>query len=402
MRRGALLLALAACACGGEPDEFHVQLSWRTEGSMACPADTCAELELRCDARVSVRVVDAETDQVYVDQCLRLPAARDLCGLRELPLTGDRDVPHRPVHVQVAIWPESQVGDHCPDTIEYDLRGLPQSRGQHPAIGGAQLVRAGEHDAIELALACPNARALTDDVCLADQPIAVTGIVSDFVQRTSVSNTIAEYLIVSAGPPFERPIEGSKATQWELRPGDLEQLDPDPSSRIAPTWTGALSRELGKTVCLEVLHRTEGGPTATCRPMPTSPRELDLRGAYVAPPLRKAVLAALGVDSTPAEGLVLGRVVNENGVPVAGVKVAPDNSAHVIYVTSENDRIGLDEKIAETGASGMWVSVDAGPHTMWSVASTLPSPVTAQALGGRIAGRLTVVELVLGTPTTQE
>jgi hypothetical protein len=397
---GAATVAAALAACGDESDPIRLHLSWRTEGSLACPADTCSALELHCDAMVSVRVVDAsDSSKVYVDRCLPLAAAPDLCGLRDLPLASDDRIPHRAVRVEVSIWPRAQIGDECPTTVEYDVRGLPQSRAMQPAIGGAQLVLAGQAPQVEVALACPNALALTDEACLADQPRRVTGTIEDFARRSSVPASIAEYLIVSAGPPVERIVQGSDTSQWELRPADLELLEPDATSSIAPLWTGSVPRELTDTICLEALHRTEGGPTATCRAVPTTARALDLHGAYVPPTLRKDILAALGLDTVPPEGLVLGRVVDGNGAPIEGIKVVPSPMASTVYIDGTGNHI--DAASTETSPSGMWVSIDAAPRTLWSVDGPLPSPVTPSAIGGRIAGHLTIVELVIGAPAMQ-
>jgi len=215
-----------------------------------------------------------------------------------------------------------------------------------------------------------------------------------------VPESVGDYLIVSAGPPVERIVQGSDISQWELRPADLDRLELDDASPVSPSWVGAVPRDLSDTVCLEVLHSTEGTPTATCRPVPASTRPLDLHGAYVPPSLRKSMLTALGVDSLPTEGLVLGRVVDDKGAPISGLRVVPTPPATIVYVAGDGNRV--DDKSIETSASGMWISIDAAPRTTWSIAGTVPSPIVPSAIGGRIAGHLTVVELVLGTPTTTQ
>jgi hypothetical protein len=402
MRRAvlAIIASLAAGACDGGSSQFRVHLSWRTEGSLACPAAHCTQMPLGCDAMVSVRVIDArDPDVVYVDQCLPLAAGPDLCGIGALPLLSDRPVPRTAVRVQVAMWPRSEVGDSCPAPVEFDPSGLPQLRGLHPSVGGEHLVIAGDSDEVEIAMGCANIDALAGEACLADQPIRARATVDDFQQRSMVAPATAEYLILSAGAPVERPGKGTD-TEWELRPGDLAQLVADRTSRQIPAWTGPLPTDLGDTVCLEVLHRTEGAPTATCRSVPPAARSLDLSGAYVSPALRKIVLDALALDALPADGLVLGRVVDRRGEPVEGIAVAPTPPAKIVYIADDGKHI--DEAIATTSASGMFVSIDAGPGTTWSAAASGPAPATPAAVGGRIAGHMTIVELVLGDPPAQE
>jgi hypothetical protein len=398
LRRAGIVLALLA-ACGGDGDSVGLHLSWRTSGSMPCPAATCASMELLCDATVSVRIIDAEDPtRIYVDRCLPLDAAGDLCGLGALPIGGDQ-LPTTAVRVQVSIWPRDAVGDQCPANVSYDLQGLPQLLGNTPAIGGEQLTRLGDRD-VDLALACPNIDALASEVCLAGRPVRVTAGVDDFAQGRSVDRATAAYLILSAGEPAETPIEGG--TQWELVPTALSQLVPDTGGRGDPAWTGVLDPAVEDVICLEVLHRTEGTPTATCRTMPSAVRSLDLSGGYVSPALRGRVLTALGLPALPPEGLVVGRVVDRNGAPVPGVSVSAAPAATAVYISDDGARI--DATITETSASGLFVSDDAGPGTTWSVGGSSPAPVPASppAIGGRIRGHLTVVELVLGEPSSQE
>jgi hypothetical protein len=392
-----IVLALLA-ACGGDGDSVGLHLSWRTSGSMPCPAATCASMELLCDATVSVRIIDAEDPtRIYVDRCLPLDAAGDLCGLGALPIGGDQ-LPTTAVRVQVSIWPRDAVGDQCPANVSYDLQGLPQLLGNTPAIGGEQLTRLGDRD-VELALACPNIDALASEVCLAGRPVQVNAGVDDFAQGRSVDATTADYLILSAGEP--EPATAGEP-QWELVPTKLSQLVPETGGRGDPTWTGVLDPAVQGVVCLEVLHRTEGTPTATCRTMPSAVRTLELSGGYVDPALRGRVLTALGLAALPPEGLVVGRVVDRNGAPVPGVSVSAVPAATAVYISDDGARI--DASITETSASGLFVSDDAGPGTTWSVGGSSPAPVPAStpAIGARIRGHLTVVELVLGEPSSQE
>lgn len=399
MRRG-LVTCLALAACGGDPDSFALHLSWRTEGSMPCPAATCRSMELLCDATVSVRVIDAaDPARVYVDRCLPLDAADDLCGLSALPLGGD-EVPTTAVRVQVSIWPRDAVGDQCPTQVSYDLQGLPQLLGNVPAIGGEQLTRVGD-SIVDVALACPNIDALASDVCLAGRPVKVGAGVDDFADGRSVDQATADYLILSAGEPMETSTEAG-GTQWELLPTALSQLVPDTGSRGDPAWTGVLEPAVEDVICLEVLHRTEGTPTVSCRSMPSAVRSVDLDGGYVPPALRDRVLTAIGLTALPPEGLVVGRVVDRNGAPVPGMSVEASPPATAVYISGDGTRIeaGLDE----TSVSGLFVSDDAAPSTLWTAIGNSPAPVPASrpAIGGRIRGHLTVVELVVGEPSTQE
>jgi hypothetical protein len=398
--RGWIALTAALAACGGDSGQVPLHLSWRTEGSMPCPAATCRSMELLCDATVSVRIIDAaDPSRIYVDRCLPLDAADDLCGLSALPLGGE-EVPNTAVRVQVSIWPRAAVGDQCPAQVSYDLQGLPQLLGNVPAIGGEQLVRLGDDD-IDVALACPNIDALASDACLAGRPVKIGAGVDDFAQGRSVDQATADYLILSAGEPMERLTEDG-GTEWELRPTALSQLVPEAGGRGDPAWTGALDPAVEDVLCLEVLHRTEGTPTATCRSMPSAVRSVELDGGYVPPALRDRVLTAIGLSALPPDGLVVGRVVDRNGAPVPGMSVLASPPASAVYISGDGARIEAD--LDETSTSGLFVSTDAAFGTLWSVYGNSPAPVPASrpAIGGRIRGHLTVVELVLGEPSSQE
>src|SRR6185369_11337413 len=117
--------------------------------------------------------------------------------------------------------------------------------------------------------------------------------------------------------------------------------------------------------------------TITCRPLMNPPiTRIDITGVRLAPATLSQILTALGLTTFPAEGLVVGVVLNEFNAPVAGATVQPaTNSVPCPLSLCDVKYLSADRSTFTSGSTstnGIWVSTQSPFLTTFT--GQLPPP----------------------------
>jgi hypothetical protein len=394
----ALAVGVAGCTAPSVPFALEVVLERDLDSGWRCETSSCAGVELGCDASMLVRIVDADDpSEVYLSDCVFVDAddGTDLCAIGDVPLDVVAPIPNTTVRVQVAIWPNpvGVTGPACPvGAVAFDLLGKPVAVGPDaPALGGEAYFEVGAGPLATVELGCRDLAAL--DRC-AGPEVLVRATVDEFDTGLPVSAAVASGLEVAVGEPrFD-----NAAGRWVLTAGDTEPLVPRLASP-PPTWEAEVVPDWESVVCVETLDRgILASPAVRCAAAPPPPidRPVLLGGQFLASQTLVTIGGAVG--GLPGAGLVVGRVVDERGEPLAGATV----------LASDGDPSTLDDgavlylspdlrAVVTTGAttsSGAFVSLDARFDVAWSaLAADGTTGADELVPGGRIEDKVTVVVL---------
>lgn len=403
MMRGALLVWLLVAACDAPQALLRVTLS---EGpAQECPSLDCNEIPMTCDSYISIRIIDPEVPETpFHSQCtdVRLNGPRTLCSIGAVELE-PKELPLRDLEVQVAVYPASMItfdadgNAVCPTDVRYDAsNGFPiPATINRPALGGRDYYHPGDETTV-VTLGCTNLEAIHNETCVGTNNVHVSATVDDFDTRVSVGELEADRLSLSVGEPR------TSGAEYVLNPSDVDPLDR--AMRLPPAWATDLSHRFGQYACLAVLDDTPQSTTAlTCK----AASMLDEDVEFTSPPgtrLTKTaldqILAAVSLAAFPAEGITIGIVLDVNGNPRQGVTVVPSSMGEVTptirYLSSDRTTAGGTATSSGLGG-GVWVSTDAPFGTIFSASVDTP-PQTVQTLGGRIAGKVTIVVLRFRDP----
>ncbi len=102
-----------------------------------------------------------------------------------------------------------------------------------------------------------------------------------------------------------------------------------------------------------------------CRDLTGDPDPLEVPGVLVGKDTLDAILEAMALEDFPRQGLVIGRVVDHTGLPLAGVSVTPDGADKPEAVKYFNADLSAVEGI-ETSAGGFFASPSAPFGTRWT------------------------------------
>jgi hypothetical protein len=381
--RAALALALAACTTPTP----QIKLKLSRASDQMCPAD-CAQIPLPCDAMMSIRVIDRDDPTVHhLDQCVSVApnTKNDVCSLNRINLDSVA-IPVRDLAVQIAVFPRAALAVDesgapvCPN-VEYNMsNGLPITQAGAPVLGGQTYYHPGD-SIVEVTLGCTDLSAMTAGESCKSPPTSLTATVDDFDTRVPVraGPQGADRLYVSVGEP--RLLDGG----YVLNPRDTTalRLDDDPT----PQWTASGEPGFNQHACVEVLD-DKPSAIASLHCTPVSDPE-PLKGFWIKNERLHAILASLGLEGFPAEGLTVGMVVDAtaNGVPNYTVKAG---GANVVYVTDSGVAGG-----SVTSNTGIFVSRDAPFGTMFNAIGQKP---TVPAVGGLVVGKVTVVIVPFAAP----
>ena len=397
------LLVLAAC----DVPQPVLKLALSEGPSQECPSTDCEEIPMHCDAWISIRVIDPEVPGTpYLSQCQKLQdisPRTDLCSVGGVELE-PREMPLRDLEVQVAIYPKAMItfdpetmAPICPTDVTYDAAdGFPNPGStSKPALGGRGYYHAGD-DVVTVTMGCTNLELIDNDTCVGMATTHIVATVDDFDTHVSVSTPEANRLALSVGEPRTFGVE------YELTPGDVEPLELVPNV-LPPAWSGE-SGLFTAHACLTVLDDTpQSTTTLTCRTANVLDKTIDftsIPGVRLTKPALDQILGALAMPF-PAEGLTIGVVLDANGNPRGGIAVQtpnpPDGIAPTIrYLSSDRTTVGGTVTSSGLGG-GVFVSTDATFGQMFTATVGSP-PQTVQALGGRIAGKVTIVVLQFRDP----
>jgi hypothetical protein len=354
-------------------------------------------MQVKCQTVMSIRIVDpTDASSPYLSQCVLVPPQDgNLCALAGVDLA-PTPIPVRDLEVQVALYPATVIPRDpmnpdvllCPTKVEYSAAtGFPveQAQAPPPALGGRAFYHPGDQTVV-VTLGCTDLGSI-DASCVASNQVTVTATVKDFSTGSFVTGDsppgVTDRLRVSVGEP------SAFAGAFVLNPGDTRPLERSGTGSPA-IWENDVDFPFRKYACLEVLEDdAQSTATLNCQAA-TAGSRLDLNGVWLGKMPLTTYLSDLGLIDFPEAGLTLGMVVDNLGNPVAGAVVSADMGT-VEYLPGQGSAFGT----GATAKDGVFVSRDAMFGTVFSTGGT-GGPT---GIGGRVAGRLTVVILQVGAST---
>lgn len=386
-----LVVVVAVAACGNPQPQLHIDFAGGP--TQACPSTACTEVPLTCDAVMGIRVFDTKShDHPLLEQCDVIPPNRDanLCAYRTIDMD-PVDLPVEDLEIQVAVYPLSRVAYDpttkkytCPPAVAYgQATNLPIEQVPTPALGGRAFYHPGDKD-VSVTLGCTDLAAINEDPsCVATTGAQITATVSDFSTRQPVENgqTGASLLRVAIGEP--RALD----TTYVLNPIDEVELHLVKDSS-PPSWTAEVDQTFNKYICLDVLELgPEVTPVLQCSTVEAGP-QVDLRGIRLHRNDLRNILQALtnaSINSFPDDGLTIGIVLDQTSAGAADYVVDTGRQGTVTYLSGPTTFGGT-----KTSKTGIFVSTDAPFGTRFTTTGARP---TRSAIGGKVAGKVTVVIL---------
>lgn len=397
-----VLVSLLIAACDPPTPLLRIRLD---DGAGLCPSTDCAMVPMTCRTWISIRVVDpGDPTAPYLSQCEEVPQDRkkDMCALASVELE-TKKLPLQTLEVQVALFPEDMVGTDpmtgepiCPANTKYDATtGFPVASGETPAVGGRSFYRPGD-EKIVVNLGCTDLESIAS--CGSMGAVTTTAQVIEF---DSLQTSIAP-ISVSVGEPVPSD------SMWVLSPFQLDPLAPAPGQ----SWTGTRDHPFQSWACLTVIDDAPQSTTSVvCRaavaadtvvswPNPADPvvAKRASPGVRLSKAALDQMLAALALPAFPTNGLTIGLVLDQNGIPVENQTVSavppiPGTPVTIQYFDDFRTSVGA----TRTSMSGAWVSTDAPFGTTFSASNGMGFPVAR--IGGAIIGKVTIVVLQYGQGT---
>jgi hypothetical protein len=388
--------ALAACRSPSDLGPFDIRLVLDDEGG--CDPDRgCADYGMSCGAALLYRIVDLEagevvdgvpSGEVVESRCEVLEADLDICGVGELDTF--RAIPPHRIQIQVAAWrPElvtvAGAGGlaevRCPSAeAVFSANGnIRPELSPQPAFGGvAEFDVASDATEVEVPLACPDADQLESASCTNSQPTLVTALITDLESTAFLTAEQASDLTVSV----REPNVGAPTT---LSAADAIRLQPSLVGGTPTFFAQIPNFQVDGTLCALTL---ELAPQATAAvvceaPDPDAAEDMRLmRPLFVPRATLDDVLDALGTPF-PDPGLLIGRVLDADGAPLAGVTVTPA-AGTVGYLSADRTTLGG----GATTASGYFVSTDVPFGTAFTALHADDRREDGSPIGGLIEGQL--------------
>lgn len=394
----AMLAMLLAAACESPPP-LKINYDLSKGPAQACPMQTCEAISVACNAVLSIRIVDPAQprtadgeDNALVSVCQKIDS-RTLCGMQQVNLPADTQLPARRLAVQVALYNADEIsgseGDgplECPADLRFDANNFAIAGDLHPAVAGQGYFSPGDAETT-VQLGCSDLSVINTPTCRGDDRFQVTASADDFDTGVFLQPPVAENVALLVGEP-----KGSLDSDSQLRYRlPLDSLTPLKMlvGRVPPAWSAEVEDPFIDSVCVVVDEKTsESTSSASCQRLDPD-KLIDLRGLRLARSTLITVLAALQHTSFPKKGLVVGMVVDWLGNPAKDVQVR-SSSGTVKYLSEGRDRITG----TSTSSTGIFLSEDALYTTSWS------APGTTGGYGGLIQDHVTVV--ILQPPVAQQ
>jgi hypothetical protein len=157
-----------------------------------------------------------------------------------------------------------------------------------------------------------------------------------------------------------------------------------------PGWGANVEFAPMTSACLEVLEDVaEATPTLVCRRVAPGLDQINMNGSRMSKARLDKVLGALSTTQFPAQGLVVGIVLDRLGNPMPDIEVSPpagDTTTTISYVGADGRLYG-----GFTQDTGIFISTNAPYGTLFTApASGLSQP---SGFGGLVDGKVTVVVL---------
>ncbi len=337
---------------------------------------------MSCGAVLYMDITDAKTGE----RVLRQPGpiceevtGDNACELFSISNTaGLLDLPQRMVRIDVAAWrPEVLANDPvlaatcepgkvcCPSENLFDLQGAPREDfSPMPAFGRSLYVDLGtEESELTIELSCSQPGQLEDPTACVQEDLLVTALVDDMENLNDrLTEDQARSMAVDAAEPRAEG-DGAGGTRYVIETGDRVNLSLNEPVGAIPTFQGFTDRVFDGIACVALDEDVSQAFTlVTCGAVQQpDPNILNVAGHFVPVTTVDEILLALGETKLPDPGLVIGRVVDDTGQVLPGVRVTPVGGGTVQYLNaSRTALIGV-----ETSASGYFVSTDAEFGTDW-------------------------------------
>lgn len=387
-----IVVMLGAC----EVPNPKLNLGFSAGPSQACPATSCEQIPLSCDAVMSIRMYDPkDPDVALVDQCNRVkPNDKDgtLCSYRSIDLA-PVELPVTDLKVEVSFYPLSRATYNaetdtytCPPAGDYSAaNGFPSEIAPAPAIGGRGFYHPGD-DQVAVTLGCTNLAAINEDpTCVTDNvPTQITATVNDFGTRLPVLSGAgpdgASALRVAIGEPVPY------GNGFVLNPAD--ELELKLHDALTPTWLGQLDRAFYKNICLDVMQfGIESTGVLHCVPANFQNPQIALTGVRLQREQLRTILTALKHAPIPESGLTIGVVLDASSRGAANYEIKVSPAGPTVSYLARNSEMFEGTK---TDDSGIFISTDAPFDTTFSASG---ARTTVSAVGGNVAGKITIVFL---------
>jgi hypothetical protein len=414
----------AAAACNDPPLALRFRV---TDGpASACLGDTgmqltsCADVTMLCRAVVSIRVFSPDdSTSPYISVCKELTGQPNLCSIAGVDLTEPiQPVTEQTLAVEIVVFPYDSLVDpatgqiptdpitgelECPTGVQFDTMGFPIASvdpcppgdpgpcAPSPAVGGIAYYHPGDAQTL-VTLGCTDLDQLNNETCSGRNTVQVTATVDDFDTRISVQPTLADRLAVAIGEPVARTV--GTEIHYLFNIGDTTAVHALDRTVIQPVpgWSADVETTFVTDACLGVLEDGALTPTTlTCQLVDPTADHLDMTGYRLAKTTLADTLGALGEPQFPADGLVIGIVIDYLGNPVQNQVVTATGGTIAYLSADHHNLIG-----GGTSSAGIFVSTDAPFGTMFSASTSLQ---TAVGYGGLVDGKVTVVVLQYMTPT---
>ena len=410
MSRVLVLVALVAC---GDPPPLKIKYQLTAGPDQMCmitpntPAASCTDVDLPCAAHMSLRIIaPSNPSQAFVSVCKPIVGRKNLCSIDAIDLPGGVQISEQTLQVQVAIYPDSELTDlngdgqlDCPPPADFSANGLPVDQipidGRPiPAIGGSAFYHPGDAETV-VSLGCTSQPDLS--ACLGTDTIGVTATVIDFDSQVSVTSTLADSLLVSIGEPHMT----FNLNEYVLNPANVIEL-PKTTNGPPPGWGDDIMATFDRSACLEVFEdQPDTTATLACKSYMKGQKTLDLVGSRLSHATLQQLECALQGNcmtmqpTLPGTGLVVGIVLDQMG-PAENAFVTA-GSANIEYVSA--DRRSLIAPLMGTSKSGIFLSKDAVYNS--TTFTAMKGMQMAQAMGGIVDGKVTVVVLQFPPPQSQ-
>jgi hypothetical protein len=392
---------VALIGCGPDSTPFQVGFVLQRGETNRCSSDSCEAIPISCPVAMLVRIADNDDDGVaYLSECFYKDnegGGDSLCSIADIELPAEL-IPNEMVKVQIAVWlqsdltPEMVLNHECP-SIGFDLQNTPIAEPT-PMLGGQAYFKVGSSEVADVTLQCINETDLNAPACrgFTDHVTATVVELSPFL--LPVGEAKAADLDVDVVEPTPAPA----SADWLVDPDDIIPMTLGQISPL-PLWDTTLSRPFERALCVQVFDHAAFGVAHSIECVDVDDTAATKEGMLVPKGVLDALTQAIG--AIPERGVVLGVVLDSNGVPAPGITVSPTLGT-VKYLsvdlTSTANSIGVE--LTETTASGAFVSTDvqfgsATALTEWRALNADGVNEQTPALGGLVRGKLTFVKLVM-------